>query len=110
MRLWAFDHSVVEAESSLQISGHHDSAGKIPRKGVQSRGEPASARLFQLAELGWHLFVLGDSSRLMTGAEQVIEAKFNTLSRREEEPSDRVLVAAERVGPLIVDSWEVVDL
>ena len=45
----------------------------------------------------------------MAGAEQVIEAKLNKLSRREE-ASDRVLVAAECVGPLVADSWEVVEL
>ena len=52
--------------------------------------------------------MLGDSPRLMPRAEQVIEAKFKTLSRREES-SDRIFVAAECVGPLVVDSLEVVD-
>ena len=44
----------------------------------------------------------------MAGAEQVYEIKFNALSTREE-PFDRILVAAESVGPLVVNPWEVVD-
>ena len=64
---------------------------------------------FQLLKLDWPPCVLGDLFRLTAGAEQVIETQFNVLSRWEE-PSDRILVAIERVGPLVVDPREVVNL
>ena len=43
----------------------------------------------------------------MAGAEQVVHREWNALYRREE-IFDRILVAVECVGPLVVDPWKVV--
>ena len=64
---------------------------------------------FQLAKLVWPPFVLGDASWLVTWSEQVIHREFNARFRREES-LDEFLVATKRVGPLVVDPREVVDL
>ena len=64
---------------------------------------------FQLAKLVWPSVVLGDAHRFMTGAEQIVNREFNAPFRREE-TFDEFLVATERIGPLIVDSREVLDL
>ena len=45
----------------------------------------------------------------MTGTEQAVHREFNALVRREE-TLDEFLVATERIGSLVVDSQEVVDL
>ena len=45
---------------------------------------------------------------MVTWPQQVIHREFNALCRREE-TFDRNLVATESVGPLVVDSWNVVD-
>ena len=64
---------------------------------------------FQLAKLVWSSVVFGDAHRFMTRAEQVVHGEFNAPFRREE-TLEEFLVATERVGPLVVDSREVVDL
>ena len=64
---------------------------------------------FQLAKLVWSSVVLGDAHRLMTWTEQAVHREFNALFRREE-TIDEFLVATERIGLLVVDSREVVDL
>ena len=64
---------------------------------------------FQLAKLVWPSVVLGDAHRFMTGAGQVVHREFNALFRREK-TLDEFLVATERVGPLVVDSREVLKL
>ena len=66
------------------------------------------AHRFQLAKLVWPPLVLGDSHRLMAEAEQVVYRKFNALLWLEQ-TFDRILLAAECVGPLVVNSREVVD-
>ena len=67
-----------------------------------------SAHGFQSAQLVWPPVVLGEASWLVTWSQQVIHREFNALFRREE-TLDEFFVAGECVGPLVVDSWNVVD-
>ena len=73
------------------------------------RNQRLCVLVFQLSKLVWPPVVLGDANRFMTGAEQIVHKEFNALFRREEIPLV-FHVAAEHVGPLVVDSWDVVDV
>ena len=64
---------------------------------------------FQLAQLVWPPVELGDASWLMAWSEQVTHREFNALFGREE-TLDEFLVTSERVGSLVVDPRDVVEL